>query len=100
MSILVNKSTRVLVQGLTGREGTFHAKACQEYGTQIVGGVTPGKGGTTHEGIPALDMVRAWDFLQDRRSRLIGPNCPGIISPGHCKIGIMPARIHKEGNID
>src|SRR6266496_2835707 len=128
MSILVDKNTRVLVQGLTGREGTFHAKACAEYGTKIVGGVTPGKGGTTHEGwpifnsvqeavdktgadaeielivcitegIPALDMVRAWDFLQDRRARLIGPNCPGIISPGHCKIGIMPARIHKEGAV-
>src|SRR5205085_1893357 len=148
MSILVNKSTRVVVQGLTGREGTFHAKACQEYGTQIVGGVTPGKGGTTHEGwpifnsvqeavdktgadasvifvpppfaadaimeaadaeieliicitegIPALDMVRAWEFLQTRRARLIGPNCPGIISPGKCKIGIMPGRIHKEGNV-
>ena len=148
MSILVNKSTRVVVQGLTGREGTFHAKACAEYGTKIVGGVTPGKGGTTHEGwpifnsvqeavdktgadasvifvpppfaadaimeaadaeveliicitegIPALDMVRAWDFLQDSRARLIGPNCPGIISPGHCKIGIMPARIHKEGAV-
>ena len=148
MSILVDKSTRVVVQGLTGREGTFHAKACQEYGTKIVGGVTPGKGGTTHEGwpifnsvqeavdetgadasvifvpppfaadaimeaadaevelivcitegIPTLDMVRAWDFLQDRRARLIGPNCPGIISPGHCKIGIMPARIHKEGSV-
>src|SRR2546430_6036353 len=148
MSILVDKSTRVIVQGLTGREGTFHAKACAEYGTKIVGGVTPGKGGTTHEGfpvfntvheavdktgadasvifvpppfaadaimeaadaeieliicitegIPVLDMVRAWDFLQDRRARLIGPNCPGIISPGHCKIGIMPARIHKEGSI-
>ena len=147
MSILVNKSTRVIVQGLTGREGTFHAKACAEYGTQIVGGVTPGKGGTTHEGwpifntvqeavnqtapdtsmifvpppfaadaimeaadaelelivcitegIPTLDMVRAWEFLQNRRSRLIGPNCPGIISPGHCKIGIMPAHIHKEGS--
>src|SRR5437899_1330262 len=141
MSILVDKSTRVIVQGLTGREGTFHAKACAEYGTQIVGGVTPGKGGTTHEGwpvfnsvqeavdktganasvifvpppfaadaimeaadaeielivcitegIPTLDMVRAWEFLQTRRSRLIGPNCPGIISPGKCKIGIMPAR--------
>ena len=147
MSILVDKSTRVIVQGLTGREGTFHAKACAEYGTKIVGGVTPGKGGTTHEGwpvfnsvqeavdktgadasvifvpppfaadaimeaadaeielivcitegIPALDMVRAWEFLQTRRSRLIGPNCPGIISPGKCKIGIMPARIHLEGS--
>src|SRR6202795_5035182 len=139
MGILVDKSTRVIVQGLTGREGTFHAKACAEYGTQIVGGVTPGKGGTTHEGwpifntvqeavektgadatvifvpppfaddaimaaaaavdylivcstegIPTLDMVKAWEFLHDRRSRLIGPNCPGIISPGKCKIGIMP----------
>src|SRR5208337_2861178 len=113
----------LIVQGLTGREGTFHAKACAAYGTQIVGGVTPGKGGTTHEGwpifntvqeaadaeielivcitegIPTLDMVRAWEFLQDRRSRLIGPNCPGIISPGKCKIGIMPAQIHKEGNV-
>ena len=148
MAILVNKNTRVLVQGLTGREGTFHAKASQAYGTQIVGGVTPGKGGTTHEGwpifntvrdavektganatvifvpppfaadaimeaadaeidlivcitegIPTLDMVKAWEFLQDRKSRLIGPNCPGIISPGKCKIGIMPASIHKEGSI-
>jgi len=148
MSILVDKSTRVIVQGLTGREGTFHANACAEYGTQIVGGVTPGKGGTTHEGwpvfnsvqetvdrtgadcslifvpppyaadaimeaadaevelivcitegIPTLDMVRAWEFLQNRRARLIGPNCPGIISPGHCKIGIMPARIHKQGPV-
>ena len=148
MSILVDKSTRVIVQGLTGREGTFHAKACAEYGTKIVGGVTPGKGGTTHEGwpifnsvqdavdktgadasvifvpppfaadaimeaadaeielivcitegIPTLDMVRAWEYLQNRRSRLIGPNCPGIISPGKCKIGIMPARIHLEGSV-
>jgi succinyl-CoA synthetase alpha subunit len=149
MSILVDKSTRVIVQGLTGREGTFHAKACAEYGTQIMGGVTPGKGGTTHEGwpifntveeavsktgancslifvpppfaadaimesaaadvplivcitegIPALDMVKAYGFLQARgKSRLIGPNCPGIISPGKCKLGIMPARIHKEGNV-
>src|SRR3989440_1430222 len=148
MSILVDKSTRVIVQGLTGREGTFHAKTCAEYGTRIVGGVTPGKGGTTHEGwpifntmqeavdktgadasvifvpppyaadavmeaadaevelivcitegIPTLDMVKAWEFLQNRKSRLIGPNCPGIISPGKCKIGIMPASIHKEGNI-
>src|SRR5438093_7281030 len=148
MSILVDKSTRVIVQGLTGREGTFHAKTCAEYGTRIVGGVTPGKGGTTHEGrpifnsmqeavdktgadasvifvpppfaadgimeaadaevelivcitegIPTLDMVRAWEFLQNRRSRLIGPNCPGIISPSKCKIGIMPGRIHKEGPV-
>jgi succinyl-CoA synthetase alpha subunit len=148
MAILVNKETRVVVQGLTGREGTFHAKASAAYGTKIVGGVTPGKGGSTHEGwpifntvaaavektganagvifvpppfaadaimeaadaevdlivcitegIPTLDMVRAWEFLQTRRSRLIGPNCPGIISPGKCKIGIMPASIHKEGNV-
>ncbi|HEX6908246.1 MAG TPA: succinate--CoA ligase subunit alpha [Terriglobales bacterium] len=148
MSILVDKNTRVIVQGLTGKEGTFHAKTCAEYGTKIVGGVTPGKGGTKHEGwpvfntvqqavdatgadasvifvpppfaadaimeaadaeielivcitegIPTLDMVRAWEFLQDRRSRLIGPNCPGIISPGKCKIGIMPGHIHKEGNV-
>jgi succinyl-CoA synthetase alpha subunit len=148
MAILVDKNTRLIVQGLTGREGTFHAKASAAYGTKVVGGVTPGKGGTTHEGwpifntmqeavdktganatvifvpppgaadaimeaadaevelivcitegIPTLDMVRAWEFLQTRRSRLIGPNCPGIISPGKCKIGIMPAHIHKEGNI-
>jgi succinyl-CoA synthetase alpha subunit len=148
MSILVDKSTRVLVQGLTGREGTFHAKACAEYGTQIVGGVTPGKGGTKHEGwpifdtveqavratganatiifvpppfaadavmesadagvplivcitegIPTLDMVKAWEFLKNKNSRLIGPNCPGIISPGKCKLGIMPGRIHREGRV-
>jgi len=148
MAILADKRTRLIVQGLTGREGTFHAKACAAYGTQIVGGITPGKGGTTHEGwpifntvqeaadktganatvifvpppyaadaimeaadaeielivcitegIPTLDMVRAWEFLQNRRSRLIGPNCPGIISPGKCKIGIMPAQIHKEGHV-
>jgi succinyl-CoA synthetase alpha subunit len=148
MSILVDKSTKLLVQGLTGKEGTFHAKACAEYGTKIVGGITPGKGGTTHEGwpifntvqdavdktganatvifvpppfaadaimeaadaeielivcitegVPANDMVKVWEYLQDRRSRLIGPNCPGIISPGKCKIGIMPGRIHKEGNV-
>src|ERR1700723_3444165 len=148
MAILVDKKTRLIVQGLTGREGTFHAKACAAYGTQVMGGVTPGKGGTTHEGwpvfntvqeaadktganatvifvpppfaadaimeaadaeielivcitegIPTLDMVRAWEFLQNRRSRLIGPNCPGIISPGKCKIGIMPGHIHKEGPV-
>jgi len=148
MSVLVDKNTRLIVQGLTGREGTFHAKGSAEYGTQVVGGVTPGKGGTTHEGwpvfntvaeamektganatvifvpppfaadaimeaadagmplivaitegIPTLDMVKTAAFLKERKSRLIGPNCPGIISPGKCKIGIMPGRIHKEGNI-
>jgi len=148
MAILVNKETRLIVQGLTGREGTFHAKACAAYGTQVVGGVTPGKGGTTHEGwpifntvqeaiektgadttmifvpppfaadaimeaaeaelplvvcitegIPTADMVRAAAFLHGRKTRLIGPNCPGIISPGKCKIGIMPAHIHRQGNV-
>ena len=148
MSILVDSNTRLIVQGLTGREGTFHAKACAAYGTKVVGGVTPGKGGSTHEGwpvfnsvaeavsktganatvifvpppfaadaimeaadaalplivcitegIPTLDMVRAAAFLKSRKSRLIGPNCPGIISPGKCKIGIMPGQIHKQGNV-
>ena len=149
MAILVDKSTRLMIQGITGREGTFHAKTCAAYGTNIVGGVTPGKGGTTHEGwpifntvaeakektganatiifvppmfaadalleaidaelpliisitegIPVLDMVRAYEFLQIKgKSRLIGPNCPGIISPGKAKVGIMPGHIHKEGNV-
>src|SRR5437763_2861855 len=148
MAVLVDKSTRLIVQGITGREGTFHAKGCQEYGTKVVGGVTPGKGGSIHEGwpvfntvaeamektganvsvifvpppfaadaimeaadagmplivcitegIPAMDMVRAWEYLKGKKSRLIGPNCPGIISPGKCKVGIMPGRIHKEANV-
>src|SRR5687767_8047744 len=147
MSILVDKNTKVLVQGL-GKAGTFHATQCREYGTQIVGGVAPGKGGTIKEGfalfntvheavqktganasmvfvpppgaadaimeaadagiavivaitegVPVLDMVRAMQFLKGKPSRLIGPNCPGIITPGQCKIGIMPGYIHKPGPV-
>jgi succinyl-CoA synthetase alpha subunit len=148
MSVLVDKNTRVLVQGLTGREGSFHAQQMLDYGTKVVGGVTPGKGGTKHlgvpmfdtvaeaaastranatvifvpppyaadailealdarlplvicitEGIPTLDMVRVAAALKNSNSRLIGPNCPGVISPGKCKIGIMPGSIHKSGNV-
>jgi succinyl-CoA synthetase alpha subunit len=148
MAVLVDTNTRLIVQGITGREGTFHAKGCAEYGTKVVGGVTPGKGGTIHEGwpvfdtvhqavdktganvtvifvpppfaadaileandagvpliicitegIPINDMVKVWSVLKHSGSRLIGPNCPGVISPGKAKVGIMPGRIHKEGSI-
>src|SRR5271167_4183192 len=148
MSILVNEKTRLIVQGFTGREGTFHTQQMIEYGTNVVGGVTPGKGGTKHlerpvfntvadavkgtganasvifvpppyasdaileaadsqipliicitEGIPVIDMVRVAAAVDFKKSRLIGPNCPGVISPGKCKIGIMPGRIHKQGHV-
>lgn len=148
MAILINKDTRVICQGFTGAQGTFHSEQCAAYGTKMVGGVTPGKGGTTHiglpvfntvleskkqtganvsmifvppagaadsimeavdadldlvicitEGIPVLDMVRVKKFMEGRRTRLIGPNCPGVITPGQCKIGIMPGHIHKPGRI-
>ncbi len=148
MSILVNKETKLLVQGITGKEGQFHARACIDYGTRVVAGVTPGKGGQKMddvpvfntvadavaiaganasmifvpppfaadaimeaadadvplivcitEGVPVMDMMRVKNYLKDKPVRLIGPNCPGIITPGECKIGIMPGPIHKPGKI-
>lgn len=148
MAILIDKNTRVICQGFTGAQGTFHSEQSLAYGTKMVGGVTPGKGGTTHiglpvfntvkeakqatgcnasmifvpppfaadsimeavdadldlvicitEGIPVLDMVKVKRFMEGKRTRLIGPNCPGVITPGQCKIGIMPGHIHKPGRI-
>lgn len=148
MSVLIDKNTRLIVQGITGKEGTFHTLQMIDYGTNVVGGVTPGKGGATHEGVPVFntvaeavretganasviyvppafaadaimesaaagiplvvaitegipvaDMVKVKEFLRDKATRMIGPNCPGIISPGKCKIGIMPGHIHREGRI-
>jgi len=148
MAILINKNTRVICQGFTGAQGTFHSEQCLAYGTKMVGGITPGKGGSTHiglpvfntvkeakkqtdcnvsmifvpppfaadsiieavdagldlvicitEGIPVLDMVKVKRYMEGKRTRLVGPNCPGVITPGECKIGIMPGHIHKPGRI-
>ncbi|SFJ78993.1 succinate--CoA ligase subunit alpha [Myroides guanonis] len=148
MSVLVNKDSKIIVQGFTGSEGTFHASQMIEYGTNVVGGVTPGKGGSTHldlpvfntvkdavdqvgadttiifvppafaadaimeaadagikviititEGIPVADMIKAYDYVQGRECRLIGPNCPGVITPGEAKVGIMPGFVFKKGTV-
>lgn len=148
MSVLVNKDSKIIVQGFTGSEGTFHASQMIEYGTNVVGGVTPGKGGTTHldrpvfntvqdaveqvgadttiifvppafaadaimeaanagikviititEGIPVADMIKAYDYIQNKDCRLIGPNCPGVITPGEAKVGIMPGFVFKKGTV-
>lgn len=148
MAILIDKNTKIITQGITGAQGSFHTEQCLAYGSQFVGGVTPGKGGTTHlglpvfntvkeakektgancsmvfvpppfaadsimeavdadfdlvicitEGIPIMDMVKVKRYMQGKRTRLVGPNCPGVITPGQCKIGIMPGHIHKVGRI-
>src|SRR5581483_3792011 len=120
MSILINKNTRVLCQGITGKVGQFHTKGCLEYGTKMVGGVTPGKGGemvlglpvfdtavdagikvviAITEGVPVVDMVRVYDVVRRSKATLVGPNCPGVITPEECKIGIMPGYIHKKGPV-
>src|SRR3972149_4797967 len=99
MSVLVDKNTRVICQGFTGAQGTFHSEQAIAYGTRMVGGVTPGKGGATHLGLPVLDMVKVKRALSGSATRLIGPNCPGIITPGQCKIGIMPGHIHLPGKV-
>ncbi|MBS1968988.1 MAG: succinate--CoA ligase subunit alpha [Bdellovibrionales bacterium] len=148
MSILIDKNTKVICQGFTGAQGTFHSEQCKAYGTQMVGGTTPGKGGTTHiglpvfntvheakektgcnvsmifvpppfaadsileaveaeldlvicitEGIPVMDMVKVKQYMKGKKTRLVGPNCPGVITPGQCKIGIMPGHIHMPGRI-
>src|SRR3990172_2631907 len=99
MSILVNSATKVICQGITGEQGTFHTRQMVEYGTNMVGGVTPGKGGTDVEGIPVVDMIKVRRFMEGRPSRLVGPNCPGVITPGECKIGIMPGHIHRKGSV-
>src|SRR3989338_4847459 len=99
MSILIDENTRLLVQGITGRDGSFHAQKMQEYGTKVVAGVTPGKGGQDVFGIPVLDMVEVKHALNKSKTRLIGPNCPGVISPGKSKVGIMPGHIHQPGPV-
>lgn len=148
MSVLVNKDSKIIVQGFTGSEGTFHAEQMIEYGTNVVGGVTPGKGGQEHlgrpvfntvkeavdkagadtsiifvppafaadaimeaadagikviititEGIPVADMIKAFDYIKDKDCRLIGPNCPGVITPGEAKVGIMPGFVFKQGTV-